>query len=130
MNLFGMALGLGLLMILPAAPLGAQEVKLLSDATSENARLINLDQMQGIGHQAAGIKKVECLRAFGQSEACACLAAALPVQVSLVDYLRVAGMSSGVLHERRKGLSPEEQQIIDRILAARAQCVSTTSPLP
>jgi hypothetical protein len=125
-----MVLGLGVLMIFQVAPVAAQEVKLLSDATSENARLINLDQMQGIGHQAAGIKKVECLRAFGQNEVCACLASALPVQVSLVDYLRVAGMSSGVLHERRKGLSPEEQQVIDQILAARARCVSTTSPLP
>ena len=108
----------------------AGEVSLLDSETEKPGRLINLDQAEGIGRQAAAIKKVECLRAFGQNEVCTCIAAALPVQASMIDYLRIAGMPSGVLQERRKGHSPAEQQIIDQILAARTQCVAPTSRVP
>lgn len=107
----------------------AGEVGLLGSAAEKPGRLISLEQAEGLGRQAAAIKKVECLRAFGQSDVCGCIATALPVQIGMVDYLRIAGMPSGVLQERRKGHSPVEQQIIDQILAARTQCVANTAPI-
>jgi hypothetical protein len=118
-----------LIAVANATPVQAGATGLIGSEDEKPGRLISLDQAEGLGRQAAAIKKVECIRAFGPSDVCGCIASALPVQIGMVDYLRIAGMPSGVLQERRKGLTSAEQQIIDQILAARTQCVTHASPI-
>jgi len=94
----------------------------------ESNRLINIDQMQGIGQQVAQQKRQECLRAFAYDPFCRCLAESLPFQVGMQDYMRVLANSPAELKERRKGLPPEEQQLIDAILGSRDRCVQVFAP--
>jgi len=96
----------------------------------ESNRLINIEQMQGIGQQVAQQKREECLRAFAYAPFCRCLAESLPFQVGMQDYMRILANSPAELKERRKGLPPEEQQLIDAILGSRDRCVQVFAPQP
>jgi len=101
-----------------------------AEPAPESNRLINVDQMQGVGQQLAQQKRQECLRAFAYDPFCRCLAETLPFQIGMQDYMRILANSPAELKERRKGLPPEEQQLIDAVLGSRDRCVQVFAPPP
>lgn len=66
-------------------------------------------------------KRSQCLRAFGDPDFCTCLSEELPVGASFANYVRVVTTAKEDL--AYAGLSKDDKQAVDNIIAAREACV-------
>jgi hypothetical protein len=101
----------------PPMPLDQQEQleRLQKFKDSANALLNQVDVM-------TASKKNQCMKAFGNTEFCECIAEKSPVAITFVGYVSiVAGTKEDLKYDQ---LSPDDKKLFDATRAARDECVN------
>ena len=107
---------------------GQQTLETLERAQNlETARDL-ADEVVRLSHEIAQTKERKCMRAFGHTSFCTCIAEQSPVGVTFENYILITTSAKEDLGYSTLPL--EDQRLIDGARTARDRCVAKTPPRP
>lgn len=83
--------------------------------------ITSIDKLKVIIDEMSQARKQECLKAFGHTKFCGCIAENVPVALTFQQYISVVTHSKA--ENNYSSLSKDEKKIYDLTGTARDQCV-------
>lgn len=98
------------------------QVEAINDIQMLESLMGKIDTLRNIADAMAKEKYYQCLKAFGDTSFCKCLADDLPIRASFADYIAIIISSKDELNY--SSLKKEDKELIDITCSVREACIN------